>query len=260
MNPLIYSPLVTPLSDTGEVCVRSVRRLVDCRRDIVSGYVGCLTSGEGWRLTDEQWSAMIEALVIAAPDHVVIAGIERSTTEGVLELASAAEELGAQGIMITTPFGEGVSQQQMMKHYQKVHDATGVDLYIYNESDLSGNIMEPTTLVAISKLPRGVGIKESGNSDEFLALANILKTNGLKIFQGWENRLTRSEFADGAICSLNNLNPEICMEAMKRPCKAIEREIEALCREYRLFEDDWYRYIKRTLVEMNVISTGLLAG
>lgn len=260
MNPLIYAPLVTPLSDVGEVCVSSVERLVDSRRDIISGYVGCLTSGEGWKLTDEQWAAMIEALRNAAPNHVVIAGIERSTTKEVLELAELAEGLGAQGVMITTPFGENISQHQMIEHYQSVHDAISIDLYIYNESDLSRNVMEPQTLVAVSKLPRVVGIKESGSSNDFLAVVKQLKDNGLKIFQGWEDRLTQSGFADGTICSLNNLSPEVCMEAMKRPSEAIDQEIQRLCQEFNLFEDDWYRYVKEKLVELNIISTCRLAG
>lgn len=259
MNPLVYVPLVTPLSDADEVCTSSVERLVDYRRDIVSGYIGCLTSGEGWRLSDGQWSAMIKALRNAAPDHVVIAGIERSTTDEVLELAATAESLGAQGIMITTPFGESVSQRKMVDHYQKVHNSTALDVYIYNETDLSKNITDPETLVEISKLRRVVGIKESGSSDDFVGISGLLKASGLKIFQGWEDRLTQSEFAHGSICSLNNINPEICMEAMKRPSKAIEKEVSVLCEEYNLFADDWYRYIKEMLVEMNIISTSRLA-
>src|SRR3954470_1512751 len=82
-NHGVFVPLVTPLDDTGAVCRQSVRQLVACSHAIASGYLPCLTSGEGWLLSQRQWEAMVGCTLEVAPRGSVIVGIERPTTRDV---------------------------------------------------------------------------------------------------------------------------------------------------------------------------------
>src|SRR6185503_5722448 len=89
-----FIPLITPLDEAGAVSGPSVARLLAHARHTASGYIPCLTSGEGWRLSPAQWEAMLRFTLAEAEGRTVIAGIERPTTDEVLDYAEAAERLG----------------------------------------------------------------------------------------------------------------------------------------------------------------------
>jgi 4-hydroxy-tetrahydrodipicolinate synthase len=149
-------PLVTPLDGAGQVCRKGLRRLLALSDGVASGFIPCLTSGEGWKLTRQQWESMVQFTVAEAPGKTVVAGIERPTTQEVRSYAARAQELGAHGVMLTAPFGTDVDQESIFDHYRTVHDSIELDVYIYHESALSGNETRFDTLLAIAQLPRVV--------------------------------------------------------------------------------------------------------
>ncbi|MFP3663209.1 dihydrodipicolinate synthase family protein, partial [Burkholderia sp. SIMBA_043] len=85
-----------------------------------------------------------------------------------------------------------------------------LDVYIYNESSLSGNETSVETLLAIASLPRVVGIKDSAEAAPDIDLINTLQRHGLKYFVGWEHHLGAGLPADGCVVSLANLEPALC--------------------------------------------------
>lgn len=254
-NAGVYVPLVTPLNRHRSVCRASTVSLINMSREFVAGYVPCLTSGEGWLLSPRQWAAMLGATREAAPNHRVIAGIERPTTDEVVEYAEVAARLGADGIMVTSPFGANITQDAIYAHYKKVHDSTGLDIYIYNEVELSKNAIHPRTLIKICTLPRVVGIKESTNSETIVPALAEVRAHEVAVFQGWENRIVGN--SDGNICSLSNLYPEVCALAVNSTSPELTERVNALCDAHHLFEPDWYRHIKNRLHREGVISTDL---
>ncbi|MFC3149671.1 dihydrodipicolinate synthase family protein [Litoribrevibacter euphylliae] len=255
----VLIPLITPINEDNQVCEYSVKALIDRSKEFVEGYIPCLTSGEGWKLSEEQWCDMVRYTIKHAPHHNVITGIEKPTTLEVMHFAKLANTLGADGIIITSPFGESVSQEEIFLHYQSLHDLFPRDLYIYNESELSNNKTTPETLIKISELSNVVGIKESSNSDEFNAIRALLQANGLKVYQGWENRIVDDELADGNICSLSNLYPKLCLQATQNESPKVKSELKSeintLCERHQLFAEDWYAYIKQFLNKAGVISS-----
>nr|WP_311138670.1 dihydrodipicolinate synthase family protein [Pseudomonas amygdali] len=116
----ILVPLVTPLNEQAQVCETSLERLLSSLAAHVDGYIPCLTSGEGWRLSRQQWLKMLELTLRHAGDKLVIAGIERSSTQEVLDFALMAQDAGAQAVMFTSPFTPGISQQVIIDHYQTI--------------------------------------------------------------------------------------------------------------------------------------------
>src|SRR5215208_4350695 len=157
----VFVPLITPLDEAGAVCKQSVGHIIAHTRSTASGYVPCLTSGEGWLLSRPRWEAMVRYTLELADPSTVIVGIERATTDEVVEYGLAARRLGAKAIMLASPFGGEIGQPSIFEHYRQVHDACGLDVYIYNESSLSGNVTAFETLLAVAELPRVIGIKDS---------------------------------------------------------------------------------------------------
>lgn len=251
----VFIPLVTPLTHTGQVCKQSVEHLVARTTHSVSGYIPCLTSGEGWLLTEQQWLSMVGSTIESARDKPVIAGIERPSCDEVLRYAKEAEALGAKGVMLTSPFGSDVDQPSIMEHYRKVHDGCVLDIYIYNESSLSGNETAFSTLMEIAGLPRVVGIKDSVEGGRSPSQIRALQSQGLAYFIGWEQLLARGLPADGNVVSLSNLDATLCRLGNQTDALAVQAEIARLCEVYSLLAPDWYRYVKQVLKAWGVIST-----
>ncbi|OUR91756.1 hypothetical protein A9Q81_17585 [Gammaproteobacteria bacterium 42_54_T18] len=251
----ILIPLITPLNQNRSVCEDSIRALIDRSKNHTTGYIPCLTSGEGWKLTEDQWSDMLEYTRLHAPSHDVIVGIEKATTSEVLHYAKFAANFLANGLIITSPFGESITQHEIYQHYKEIHDKSGLKIYIYNESELSKNDINAKTLLKISKLKNVVGIKESSNSAEFYSIRNQLKHQGVRIYQGWEDNIVDDNLADGNICSLSNLYPELCLEAAIQPSDDLKVEIANLCNDHKIFSENWYAHIKDYLSETGVIAS-----
>lgn len=250
-----YIPLITPLEGDGSVCERSVARLLASTRDWVDGFIPCLTSGEGWQLTSTQWQEMVRYTLKHADQRDVIVGIERSTTQDVLEFARLAEDMGANTIILTTPFGHAVSQHTMLEHFRRIHDDTTMSIFVYHESPLSGNECELDTLLNIADLPRVIGIKDSSEIALTQQEIAALQQRGVAYFLGWENRLVAQSAADGNIVSLSNLEPAICQQAMSSNEAEVQNRINQLCDTYSLFAEDWYYHVKKELKQRGIISS-----
>jgi 4-hydroxy-tetrahydrodipicolinate synthase len=255
-----FVPLITPLDASGAVCKTSVHRLMGRSRTTASGYIPCLTSGEGWRLSPAQWEAMVRSTLEAAEARAVIVGIERPTTDEVLEYVKEAQRLGARAIMLTSPFGAEVDQSQTLEHYRRVHDACDLDIYLYNESALSGNETTFATLLAVADLPRVVGIKDSGTEVREAGEIHELQNRGLAYYIGWEQHLAKGGPSDGNVVSLANLEPSLCRLAHASADPAVRAEITRLVEVHALSSEDWYRHVKKALEEWGIIGSDRIVG
>ncbi|WP_440092957.1 dihydrodipicolinate synthase family protein [Pseudomonas syringae] len=251
----ILVPLITPLNEQEQVCETSLKRLLNSLAPHVDGYIPCLTSGEGWRLSRQQWLQMLEMTLRHAGDKLVIAGIERSSTQEVLDFARLAQEAGAQAVMFTSPFTPGISQQAIIDHYQAIHDATQLDIFMYNEAALSGNEKSFATLNAIARLPRVIGLKDSPSISRSQDQVDAIRQQGVDYFIGWETQLAGELESDGNVVSLANLEPLLCRQATVRQQPALSHEIATLNERYLLSAPDWYAQVKRELKARGVINS-----
>jgi len=257
-NRAVCVPLVTPLDDAGAVCRQSVSQLLACSRDTASGYVPCLTSGEGWLLSRSQWEAMARFTLELAGPRDVIVGIERATTEEVIEYAERAQRLGARAVMLTAPFkraGHAIEPSSIFEHYRRVHDASDLAIYLYNESSLSGHVTSFETLLAIAELPRVGGIKDSVHGGRDASQIAALQRHGLAYYVGWEHHLAKGLPVDGCVVSLANLEPALCRIGLTSAHPAVDAEIVRLTEAYSLLSEDWYRHLKRALKVRGVIAS-----
>ncbi|MCF5198684.1 dihydrodipicolinate synthase family protein [Pseudomonas syringae] len=251
----ILVPLITPLNAQEQVCEASLERLLGSLAPHVDGYIPCLTSGEGWRLSRQQWLQMLTLTLRHAGERSVIAGIERHSTQEVLDFALLAQDAGAQAVMFTSPLTPGISQQAIIEHYQTIHDATHMDIFMYNEAALSGNEKSFATLKAIAQLPRVIGLKDSPSLSRPQAQVDAIRQEGVDYFIGWEMQLAGDLESDGNVVSLANLEPLLCRTAAARQQPALSQEVATLNQRYLLNAPDWYAHIKRELRARGVINS-----
>ncbi|RMO98428.1 Dihydrodipicolinate synthase [Pseudomonas syringae pv. philadelphi] len=251
----IFVPLVTPLDEQDHICETSLKQLLDSLAPHVDGYIPCLTSGEGWRLSRPQWLQMLALTLRHAGDKMVIAGIERGFTQEVLDFALLAQNAGAKAVMFTSPFTPGISQQEIVEHYRTVHDATQLDIFMYNEAALSGNEKSFATLEAIAHLPRVIGLKDSPSMARSQDQVNAIRQQGVDYFIGWEMQLAGELESDGNVVSLANLEPALCRSAAVWQQPALSHQVAAFNDRYLLSADDWYAQVKRELKARGVIAS-----
>lgn len=251
----IIPPLITPLDEQGQVDELSVQRLVEYVRPFSGALMPTLSSGEGWALSTSQWRDMVTYTKRYAGALPVLAGIELSTTEAVIEWAWQAVELQIGAIVITTPFAADISQAEIVDHFRQVKSASqGVPIFIYNEELISGNEIALETMRVIVDLGGVVGIKEASGSAAFTK--RLIKIDlGVPIFQGWENLCLDSIGVDGYILPLSNLEPELCKSMIEEPTLEKQVQINNLCEKYELLDKQWFVSLKRELKRRGIIAT-----
>ena len=250
----IIPPLVTPIDEVGEVCERSVRNLIDFVRPYSEALMPCLSTGEGWALKYEQWERMFLISKKYADDLPVLVGVEVPTTEEVVERAREAKVLGADAVVVTTPFRKNLSQEEIYDHFRTVRESVDIPIFLYNESSISGNCIEPETVKRICELEDVVGIKEASGSIE-ITKSLLAMDLGVPIFQGWENLCLDSRGVDGYILPLSNIEPLVCLEMLENPTKSGQEKLDAACREYNILGKDWYVYVKKELKRIGIIAS-----
>lgn len=250
----VIVPLVTPLAGDGEVSDECLRRLIESVRPHVTGLMPALSTGEGWALTERQWQDVVTVARKHSGGLPVLAGIQLPETAAVIARARLAQELGVAAVVVTTPFRAHLSQSEIYQHYQALRSAVDVPLFVYNEKAVSGNQIALDTLVRICQLPGVVGVKESSGSAEFTGRL-VAAGTGVPVFEGWENLLSSVPGVAGFIGPLANLEPALCQEMLAAPTASRQREIDTWCQRHRLFDEHWYRHLKRELRRRGVIAT-----
>jgi 4-hydroxy-tetrahydrodipicolinate synthase len=250
----VVVPLVTPVGEDGEIDERGLAALIEYVRPDVAAIMPALSSGEGWKLDERRWHELARLSRLHSGDLPVLLGIQVPDTEEVIRRAKAAQALGVDAIVVTTPFDPDLGQQQILEHYQAIRAAVELPLFLYNEQALSGNRIELETLLRICALGNIAGIKESSGSAEFTR-ALLAADLGIPVFEGWENQLLQVPGVAGFIGPLANLEAGLCGRMLVDPTPALQDEINQTCERYGLFADEWYRGVKKELVARGVIGT-----
>jgi 4-hydroxy-tetrahydrodipicolinate synthase len=249
----VQVPLVTPVDSAGTVCREDVRSMINFLRPHVAGLVPALSTGEGGTLDDRQWRDMVSATVEFAEGLPVYAGALSPTTGGVIEKAVQAAGLGADAVIATTPYGMGVTQQQMFQHYAEIYAASPVPVIVYDEVDQSGNLLELSTLLGICKLPGVVAVKDS--QGERSHWASLVEANpDVVLWLGREELVGSVPAADGVLLAVANVVPELCQRWWRTKEPQLAEQILQVCQQNSLFDPNWYVNVKVALKEAGRIT------
>lgn len=154
--------LVTPFKD-GKLDLDALKRLVDWHVDCgTSGIVPVGTTGETPTLSHSEHETVVTEVVQAAAGRVkVIAGAGSNNTVEAIRLAKHAQDVGADGALVVTPYYNKPTQAGLHAHFQAVHDATDIPIVIYNIPGRSIVDMSPATMGELAKLPRAAAASSS---------------------------------------------------------------------------------------------------
>ena len=204
--------LITPMLPDGSVNFEKLSELVDSQiKGGVDALVICGTTGESATLSGEEHIKVIEAAVKAADHRVpIIAGTGSNDTQFALEISREALEVGADALLMVTPYYNKTSQKGLIKHYTYIADRVDAPIILYNVPSRTGVNIKPETYYELSKHKNIVAAKEASGDISSLIKTVALCKDDLTIYSGNDDQIVpiMSIGGKGVISVLSNVIPK----------------------------------------------------
>ncbi|MDY0397797.1 4-hydroxy-tetrahydrodipicolinate synthase [Desulfuromonas thiophila] len=173
--------IITPFRADGSVDEEAFRQLVEFQ--IENGtdvLVPCGTTGESATLSYEEHDQVIRACIEQARGRVpVVAGTGSNSTAEAIEISRHAKEMGADGLLLVSPYYNKPSQEGLYQHYKAIAEAVALPQILYNVPGRTGMNMQAATTIRLAEISNIVAIKEA--SGDVTQAGEILSKAGDKI-------------------------------------------------------------------------------
>src|SRR5215831_14745308 len=181
----MLTAMVTPMTTSGAVDYDGAARLAEylvteMRNDglVISG-----TIGESPTTTDIEKATLLRTVIEAVGDRaVIVAGVGTNDTAHTCELARQAEEVGADALLVVTPYYNKPPQHGLAAHFTKVADTTGLPVMLYDIPGRTGTAIATETLQRLAEHPRIVAVKDA--KADLGAGSVVMASTGLVFYCG----------------------------------------------------------------------------
>jgi 4-hydroxy-tetrahydrodipicolinate synthase len=230
----VLTAIVTPFTDDESVdfdCFqRLARHLVENGSD---GIVVAGTTGESPNLTDEERLDLIRAAIEAVGDDAtVVAGTGTYSTAHSIHLSERATDLGADALLVVTPYYNKPPQRGIVAHFDAIARASDKPIVVYNIPARVVVNIEPETISRLAEIETVRAVKQA-NDD--LAQAKHIVDTGLELYAGDDNLI--QPFLElggvGGVCVHTHVvGPQVAeqVKAMRdgdlERARAIDRELQ----------------------------------
>lgn len=256
--------IVTPFNDDCSVNFELLAELVDYQiKHGTDAIIICGTTGEASTLNHEEHSKAIKVAVEAAAGRVpVIAGTGSNDTAYAVELSVEAEKLGADGLLMVTPYYNKTSQDGLVAHYNYVADRVNIPIIVYNVPGRTGMNIQPETYLKLSKHPNIVGVKEANGDISALAKSIRLCGDDMTFYTGNDDQITSfmSLGAKGVISVLSNIAPQIAHDIANRFLEGDAAGSAALQLEYLDLCNDLFIDVNPICCKEAMVMMGIPVG
>ena len=203
--------IATPFCKSG-INFDEFKKLIEFQiREGIDSIIVCGTTGESATMTTEEKKQAIKFAVEVANKKVpIIAGTGGNNTASSIEMSQYAESVGADGLLLVTPYYNKCTQEGLIKHYEAIAKSVSIPIIVYSVKSRTGVNIEPSTCLELSKISNIVGIKEaSGDLSQVAKIANLCKDN-LYIYSGNDDQTLPilSLGGIGVISVLSNVAPK----------------------------------------------------
>lgn len=203
--------IATPFDERG-INFEEYKKLVEFQ--IVQGadaIIVCGTTGESSTMSNTEKEDLIKFTVDIVDKRIpVIAGTGGNNTTNVIELSKYAETVGADGLLVVTPYYNKTTQQGLVSHYTAIANSVSLPIILYNVPSRTGLNITPETYLELSKIENIVAVKEaSGNISQVAKIAKLCRDN-LNIYSGNDDQVLPilSLGGLGVISVLSNIYPK----------------------------------------------------
>jgi len=209
--------LVTPFTDAGAVDEASFASHVEWQiAEGSSGLVPVGTTGESPTLSHSEHKRVVELCIETARLRVpVMAGAGSNNTREAVELAQHAEKVGADAVLVVTPYYNKPTQKGLYAHFAAIAEAVKLPIYIYNIPGRSVIDMSPETMGALARAHANiVGVKDATGKIERVSEQRITCGQDFRQLSG-EDATALGFNAHGGVGCISvtaNVAPRLCAE------------------------------------------------
>lgn len=179
----------------------------DAKSIVVNG-----TTAENPTLTDEEKEHVLEVVVNYVDGRVpVIAGTGTNNTQKSIQASVRAREIGADAIMLITPYYNKTSQRGLIEHFTTIADAVKLPVVLYNVPSRTNMTIEPETVETLSENEYIVALKDATNDFEYFeALKSRLNLAEFALFSGNDDNIVEyyQRGGHGVISVVANVIPK----------------------------------------------------
>ena len=224
--------IVTPMKENGEV---NFEKLGEILEEQIAGHTDaiiiCGTTGESSTMTHEEHLETIRYTVEKVNKRIpVIAGTGSNCTETAIYLSKEAEKMGADGLLLVSPYYNKSTQKGLIAHYTAIAEAVKIPIILYNIAGRTGVNIQPETIAYLVKnVENIVGVKEaSGNISQVAEIA-ALTEGKCDIYSGNDDQIVPilSLGGKGVISVLSNVAPEYTHDIV---AKYLDGKVEESCK------------------------------
>ena len=168
--------LVTPFNEDG-VDFEKLGELIEYHiENNTDALIVCGTTGESRTMSDEEQFAVIDFTVKKVNKRIpVIAGTGSNDTMHSVYLCQEAEKLGADGLLVITPYYNKTNQRGLKLHFETIAASTELPIILYNVPGRTGVNIKPSVIAELAKIENIVAVKEaSGDIAQVAEIARLV--------------------------------------------------------------------------------------
>jgi 4-hydroxy-tetrahydrodipicolinate synthase len=195
----LLTAMVTPFAADGSVDLDAAAGLASYLVDEMGndGLVISGTTGESPTTSDSEKADLLRAVLDAVGDRAtVLTGVGTFNTEHTLDLAATAAKLGADGLLVVTPYYSKPPQAGILEHFRRVADSTDVPVMLYDIPGRAAAAIATDTMLRLAEHPRIIGVKDA--KGDLAASARVIAESDLAYYSG-DDAMTLPLLAVGAV-------------------------------------------------------------
>ncbi len=212
--------IITPFDEKGAVNYKKFEELIEFQlKNGTKAIIVLGTTGEASTLELEEREKLISVAVKKVNKRVpVIAGTGSNNTKKAIELSKMAESLGADGLLVITPYYNKTTQDGIYAHFKAVAEKVHIPIIVYNVPSRTGLNCLPQTIKRLSEIDNIVAVKEASSNIVQIAEIASLVPEDFDIYSGNDSQIVPilSLGGAGVISVMANILPketEQCVEA-----------------------------------------------
>jgi len=211
----VGTAIITPFTSDYEIDYEALKRFLDFQLEGgIQAVVVLGTTGEAPAVEFDEREALIKAVVEQTRafdgEIPVIVGTGSNNTKKVIKANRQAEESGADGLLIVTPYYNKSNQEGLYQHYRFIAGRTALPIIMYNVPSRTGCNMLPETVARLADdCPNIVAMKEASGDISQIARLAAIKPDGMKLYSGNDDQALPviALGGDGVISVFSNVNP-----------------------------------------------------
>ena len=215
-----YVALVTPFHEDGSVNFEKLRELAAWHVEQgTDGIVALGTTGESSTMSHEEDDEVARCVIETVNGRIpVIVGAGSNSTQTQLEKSRRYHDMGADGLLLITPYYNKANDEGMYRHFATVADAVDTPVILYNVPGRTGCAISPACCARLAKHPNIAGIKEASGNISYTAKIARLVGEDFCLFSGNDDMIVPilSLGGCGVISVWANICPKQCHELVAR--------------------------------------------